>query len=141
MSEKRYTLIFLKPIAIRRRLVGEILSRFEKKGFKLKALKLIKMDREKTEKFYEIHRGKHFFEDLVSSIADKEIIAAVLEGRNAVEVVRKMIGSTDPIEAEPGTIRGDYGLDITENIIHASDSFESFKREVKILFPELELGM
>jgi len=133
------TLIFLKPIALRRGIVGEILSRFERKGFKFVALKLIKMNRELTEKFYEIHRGKHFFEELVSSIAGKEIVAAVLEGRAAVEVVRKMIGSTDPVKAEPGTIRGDYGMDITENIIHASDSVESFKREVKILFPELNL--
>ena len=141
MSGGEYTLIFLKPIAIRRGLVGEILSRFEKKGFRFKALKLIKMNRAKTERLYEIHKGKHFFEELVSSIAGNEIIAAVLEGRNAVEVVRKMIGSTDPVNAEPGTIRGDYGLDITENIIHASDSMESFKREVKILFPELELNI
>jgi nucleoside-diphosphate kinase len=138
VNENKYTLIFLKPIAIRRGIVGEILSRFEKRGFKFKALKLIEMDRAKTERFYEIHKGKHFFEELVSSIAGNEIIAAVLEGRNAIEVVRKMIGSTDPVDAEPGTIRGDYGLDITENIIHASDSMESFKREVKILFPELE---
>jgi len=132
-----YTLIFLKPIAIERGLIGEILSRFEKKGFKFVSLKMIKMDRELTERFYDIHRDKHFFRELVSSIADKYIVAAVLEGRNAVEVVRKMIGSTDPVKAEPGTIRGDYALDITENIIHASDSKESFEREVKILFPEL----
>jgi len=132
-----YTLIFLKPIAIERGLIGEIISRFEKKGFKFISIKMIKMSRELTERFYEIHRGKHFFEELVSSIADKYIVAAVLEGRNAIDVVRKMIGSTDPVKAEPGTIRGDYALDITENIIHASDSRESFEREVKILFPEL----
>lgn len=138
-EENDKTLIFLKPIALRRGIVGEILSRFERKGFKFIALKLIKMDRELTEKFYEIHKGKHFFGELVSSIAGKEIVAAVLEGRAAVEVVRKMIGSTDPVKAEPGTIRGDYGMDVTENIIHASDSVESFKREVKILFPELNL--
>ncbi|HEW93350.1 nucleoside-diphosphate kinase [Candidatus Geothermarchaeota archaeon] len=139
MNEPQYTLIFLKPIAIQRGLVGEILSRFEKKGFRFKALKLIRMTREKTEELYSIHRGKHFFEDLVNSIAGKEIVAAILEGRNAVEVVRRMIGSTDPTKAEPGTIRGDYGLDITENIIHASDSWESFIREAKILFPEFNI--
>ena len=133
------TLIFLKPIAIERGLIGEILSRFEKKGFRFKALKLIRMNRDMTEKLYEIHRGKHFFNELVSSITDKEIVAAVLEGRDAVEVVRRMIGSTDPVKADPGTIRGDYALNITENIIHASDSIDSFKREVSILFPELKL--
>ena len=136
MSE--YTLIFLKPIAIRRGLVGEIISRFEKRGFEIKAMKMIRMTRELAEEFYSIHRGKHFFDELVNSLVDKDIVALILYGRSAISVVRKMIGSTDPIDAEPGTIRGDYGLDITENLIHASDSRESFLREAKILFPEFK---
>ena len=137
MSE--YTLVFLKPIAIRRGLIGEIISRFEKKGLEIKALKMMTISRELAEDFYSVHRGKHFFEDLVRSLENKKIVAMVLYGRSAVKVVRKLIGSTDPVEAEPGTIRGDYGLDITENLVHASDSKESFEREVKILFPELDI--
>lgn len=137
MSE--YTLVFLKPIAIRRGLIGEIISRFEKKGLEIRALKMMTITRELAEDLYSIHRGKHFFEDLVGSLENKKIVAMVLYGRSAVKVVRKLIGSTDPVEAEPGTIRGDYGLDITENLIHASDSKESFEREVKILFPELNI--
>ena len=137
MSE--YTLVFLKPVAIRRGLIGEIISRFERKGLEIKALKMMTITRELAEDFYSVHRGKHFFEELVSSLENKKIVAMVLYGRSAVKVVRKLIGSTDPVEAEPGTIRGDYGLDITENLVHASDSKESFEREVKILFPELDI--
>ncbi len=134
MSEE--TLIFLKPSALERGIVGEVLSRFERKGLKFKALKLIKMNRELAEEFYSIHKGKHFFQELIDTISDKYIIAAILSGREAIKVVRSLIGATDPVKASPGTIRGDYGLDITDNIIHASDSKESFEREVKILFPE-----
>lgn len=134
-----YTLVFLKPISIRRGLVGEIISRFEKKGLEIKALKMLRVSRELAEEFYSVHRGKHFFEDLVNSLADRDIVAMVLYGRSAVKVVRRLIGATDPVEADPGTIRGDYGLDITENLIHASDSKESFLREVKILFPEFKV--
>jgi nucleoside-diphosphate kinase len=134
MSE--YTLIFLKPSAVKRGLVGEILSRFERKGFEIAALKMVKMDRDTAERFYEVHRGKHFFEDLINAVSDKYIVAAILRGREAVRVVRNMIGSTDPVDASPGSIRGDYGLDITDNIIHASDSIDSFNREARILFPE-----
>ena len=134
MSEE--TLIFLKPSALERGIVGEVLSRFERKGLKFKALKLIKMNRELAEEFYSIHKGKHFFQELIDTISDKYIIAAILSGREAIKVVRSLIGATDPVKASPGTIRGDYGLDITDNIIHASDSKESFEREVKIIFPE-----
>ena len=134
MSEE--TLIFLKPSALERGIVGDVLSRFERKGLKFKALKLIKMNRELADEFYSIHKGKHFFQELIDTISDKYIVAAILSGREAIKVVRSLIGATDPVKASPGTIRGDYGLDITDNIIHASDSKESFEREVKILFPE-----
>lgn len=134
-----YTLVFLKPITLRRRLVGEIISRFEMKGLEIKALKMFDMSREVAEELYSIHRGKHFFNELVESLEGNKIIAMVLYGRSAIKVVRTIIGATDPVEALPGTIRGDYGLDITENLIHASDSRESFEREVRILFPELDL--
>ena len=130
------TLIFLKPSAIERGLVGEILSRFEKKGLKIVKLKSLVLPREKVEEFYSVHRGKPFFKDLVNTITGRTIVAAILEGREAIQVVRTLIGATDPVKASPGTIRGDFGLDITDNLIHASDSPESYQREVKILFPE-----
>ena len=130
------TLIFLKPSAIERGLVGEILSRFEKKGLKIVKLKSLVLSREKVEEFYSVHRGKPFFKDLVNTITGRTIVAAILEGREAIQVVRTLIGATDPVKASPGTIRGDFGLDITDNLIHASDSPESYQREVKILFPE-----
>lgn len=135
MSEE--TLIFLKPAAVERGLVGEILSRFERKGFVIKALKMLRMSKEMAEDFYSVHRGKHFFEDLIETISGKRIVAAILSGRDAIKVVRMLVGATDPVEAAPGTIRGDFGLDITDNLIHASDSKESFDREARILFPEL----
>ncbi|NIM44642.1 MAG: nucleoside-diphosphate kinase [Nitrososphaeria archaeon] len=130
------TLIFLKPSALKRGLVGEILSRFERKGLEIVKLELINMSREKAERFYAVHKSKPFFENLLNVVGGERIVTAVLKGENAVRVVRKMIGTTDPAEAEAGTVRGDYGLDVTDNLIHASDSFESYLYEVKILFPK-----
>lgn len=124
----------LKPIAVSRGLIGEILARFERKGLKIAALKLVHVKRELAEKLYAVHRGKPFYGALIESITDKDVVVAILQGRNATEVVRLMIGSTDPVKAAPGTIRGDYGLDITENIIHASDSPSSFEYEHKLFF-------
>ncbi len=129
----------IKPIAVSRGLVGEIISRFERKGFKIAALKLVKVRRELAEKLYEVHKGKPFYSLLIESITGREVVAAILEGRSAIEVVRLMIGATDPVKAEPGTIRGDYGLDITENIIHASDSPYSYEYEHKIFFSPGEI--
>ena len=138
MSEE-YTLIFLKPSAVERGLIGEILSRFEKKGLEIVALKMLTMSKEMAEELYSVHKGKHFFPELIKTVSNRRIVAAILKGRNAVSVVRSLIGATDPVKAEPGTIRGDYGLDLTDNIIHASDSPESFNREVKVLFPEFKI--
>ncbi len=132
MTER--TLIVIKPDGVRRGLIGKILSRFERKGFKIVELKMFKMSREKAEEFYSVHKGKHFFNELIDFITSGPVVAAVLEGRNAIEVVRLMIGSTDSSKALPGTIRGDFGLEITENLIHASDSLESYKREYKVIF-------
>jgi len=129
------TLIFLKPSAIERGLVGEILARFERKGLKIVRLRMLTLSREEAEEFYSVHRGKPFFEDLVRTVSGRPIVAAVLEGRKAIEVVRNLIGATDPTKATPGTIRGDFALDITDNLIHACDSEESYEKEVKILFP------
>lgn len=132
MSEE--TLIVIKPDGVKRGLIGEIISRFERKGFKIKALKMHQFTREEAEEFYSIHRGKPFFGELVEFITSGPVVAAILEGRNAIEVVRLMIGSTDSAKATPGTIRGDFGLELTSNIIHASDSKESFERESKVIF-------
>lgn len=132
MSEK--TLIVIKPDGVKRGLIGEIISRFERKGFKIKALKMHQFTREEAEEFYSVHREKPFFGELVEFITSGPVVAAILEGRNAIEVVRLMIGSTDSAKAAPGTIRGDFGLELTANIVHASDSKESFERESKVIF-------
>jgi nucleoside-diphosphate kinase len=133
------TFVMLKPSAVERGLLGEIISRFERKGLRILAMKMIRMRREEAERLYEVHRGKHFYEQLVSTIAGKRVVVMVLEGRSAISVVRKMVGATDPVNAEPGTIRGDLGLDITDNLVHASDSNESYEHEHRIFFEESEL--
>ncbi len=133
------TFVMLKPSAVERGLVGEIISRFERKGLKILAMKMVKMGREEAERLYQVHRGKHFYEQLVNTIAGKRVLVMVLEGRSAISVVRKLVGATDPVNAEPGTIRGDWGLDITDNLVHASDSNESFEHEYRIFFHESEL--
>ncbi len=137
MSER--TFVMIKPDAVSRGLVGEIISRFEKKGFKIKALKMFKFTREMAEEFYAEHKGKHFFNKLIDFITSGPVVALVLEGPNAVETVRIMIGPTDGRKAPPGTIRGDYALDITANVIHASDSLEKAIREIKIIFKDSEI--
>ncbi len=131
MSDR--TLIVIKPDAVKRGLVGQILSRFEAKGFIIKELRMIQLSKEKAEEFYSVHKGKPFFKDLVDFITSGPVVAAILEGRNAIEAVRIMIGSTDASKAPPGSIRGDYSLGLTDNSIHASDSLESFQRETKAL--------
>lgn len=133
------TLIIIKPDAVARGLVGEILSRFERKGLKIRALKMLKLSRQKAEKLYDVHKGKHFFENLIRFITSGPVVAAVLEGPSAVDVVRLMIGSTDGKKALPGTIRGDFSLSVTENIIHAADSGERAKYEISIIFEPHEL--
>ncbi len=136
---KERTFVFIKPDGVKRGLVGEILSRFERKGFKIKALKMKWLTIEEAEQLYSIHRGKPFFKNLVKFVTSGPIVAFILEGNSAIEVVRTMIGATDARKAQPGTIRGDYGLDIEANIIHASDSRESFEREYKVIFNENEI--
>ncbi len=138
MSVER-TLVLVKPDGVERGLVGEVISRFERKGFKIRALKMLRMTREMAEEFYSVHREKPFFQDLVEFITSGPIVAMILEGDSAIEVVRLMIGATDGRKAQPGTIRGDYALSIQNNIVHASDSQESFQREYKIIFKESEI--
>jgi len=133
------TFVIFKPSAVARGLVGELISRFERKGLRLVQLKVKKITFDEAVKLYEVHKGKPFFEDLVKVITSGPVVLSVWEGREAVQVVRKLIGATDPVKAEPGTIRGDYGLDITDNLIHASDSRESFEKECFIFFPRDEV--
>ena len=132
MSEQ--TLIVIKPDAFERKLTGQILSRFENKGFLIRELKSYIFSKEKAEEFYSVHRNKPFFSELVSFIISSKVVACILEGENAINTVRILIGSTRSFDAQPGTIRGDYGLGITNNIIHASDSYESFIKESKVIF-------
>ncbi len=128
------TLIIVKPDAVKRNLVEEILSRFEKRGFSISKLKTFSFTIEMAKQFYSIHSSKPFFDELVSFITSGNVTAAIIEGENVIDVTREIIGKTNPKEAAPGTIRGDFGLGITENSIHASDSKESFDKEVNVIF-------
>jgi nucleoside-diphosphate kinase len=139
MSEPERTFVMLKPSCVNRGLIGEVISRFERKGLVVKGLKMLVMTREMAERLYEVHKGKEFYEKLINTVTGKRVVAMLLEGRDAITVVRKLIGATDPAKAEPGTIRGDLGLDLTDNIIHASDSRESYQREAPIFFGQSEL--
>jgi nucleoside-diphosphate kinase len=128
------TLIVIKPDGIRRQLVGKIISRFEDKGFRLINLRFFIFSRQQASEFYSVHSSKPFFEELVSFITSGPVIACLIEGVNAITAVRLMAGATKSFEAAPGTIRGDFGLGLTENLIHASDSPESFIKESRVIF-------
>ncbi|PVU69531.1 nucleoside-diphosphate kinase [Sulfolobales archaeon SCGC AB-777_K09] len=133
------TFVMIKPDGVRRGLIGDIISRFERRGMKIVAMRMVKMDRALAERLYEEHKGKSFFEELISYVTSGPVVAMVIEADEAVSVVRKMIGATDPKEALPGTIRGDYALSKAENVIHASDSPEKASREISIFFKENEV--
>jgi len=133
------TLVLLKPDAVQRRLIGRIISRIEEKGLKILGLKMIRVSRELAEKHYAEHREKPFYPELVSFITSAPVVAMVVEGPKAVDTVRKMMGKTNPLEAEPGTIRGDFGLSVTMNLIHGSDSQASAAREIALFFREDEI--
>jgi len=132
------TLIIIKPDGVQRGLIGQIISRFEVKGMKIIGLKMLRISREKAEELYSPHVGKDFYESLISFISSGTIIVIVLEAENVISIVRKIVGATHPLEAIPGTIRGDYALDVQQNLVHASDSEESAKREIKVFFDESE---
>jgi nucleoside-diphosphate kinase len=133
------TLILIKPDAMQRGLAGEILSRLERRGLRIAGLKLLQVDRALAERHYGEHVGKPFYEGLVSYITACPIIAMVLEGTDAVDAARSTMGSTKPSAAAPGTIRGDFGLEIGRNLIHGSDSLASAEREVALFFSAAEL--
>jgi nucleoside-diphosphate kinase len=128
------TLIVVKPDGFKKGLVGKIIARFEERGFQIVNLKSFQFDEQTAKKFYDAHKDKHFFNELVSFICSGKTVGCILEGNNAIATVRLMVGSTKSSEALPGTIRGDFGLGFTDNIIHASDSAESFIKESKIIF-------
>ena len=136
------TLVIVKPDGVKRGLVGDAVSRFERYGFKLAGLKVLKAG-EKAEKLYSIHKGKPFYDDLIEYINSGPIAVIILDidlkAEDAIKMVRKIVGATNPINAEMGSIRGDYGYSISENIVHASDSEESANKEIPIFFNENEL--
>jgi len=131
------TLVLIKPDAVERRLTGEIISIYEKKGLHISALKITRPSKEIAEEHYAEHTGKPFFDNLVSYITSGEVCALILEGNNVIAMVRKMNGATDPANAEAGTIRGQFAISMSENTVHASESMESAEREIKIWFPEI----
>ena len=131
------TLILVKPDAFARRLTGEVIARFERKGLTIVALRHMTVERELAERHYEEHREKPFFGELVAFITGGPLVAMVLEGHEAVTAARQVIGATNPLDAAPGSIRGDHGLEVQTNLVHGSDSPDSAAREIGLFFPEL----
>jgi nucleoside-diphosphate kinase len=132
------TLILIKPDAFERNLTGEILARFERKGLVIVAMRLLQADEDIANRHYAEHAEKPFFGELVSFITGGPLVALILEGHEAVAAARQLIGATDPIEAAPGSMRGDFGLEVTFNLVHGSDSDESAEREIGIWFPDVD---
>ena len=138
-KEPERTLVLVKPDGVQRGLVGTVISRLEKRGLKIAALKMIWMDEALARQHYAVHEDKAFFRELIDYITSGPIVAIVFEGENAVAAVRKTMGETDPVKASPGSIRGDFGLNIQHNIVHGSDSKESAVKEISLFFSEKEL--
>jgi len=133
------SLVLIKPDALQRGLAGEIISRLEKKGLKIVAMKMLHMDKALAQRHYAVHKGKAFFDDLVNFITSSPVIGIVFQGKNSVEIIRKMMGETDPAEACSGTIRGDLGIDIGHNLVHGSDSLENASQEIDLFFSAEEI--
>jgi nucleoside-diphosphate kinase len=131
------TLVLVKPDGVERGLTGEVLRRIEAKGYRIVALEMRTIDRDTATRHYAEHEGKPFFGELVSFITSGPLVAMVLEGEEAVKAARQVIGATNPLEASPGSIRGDYAISVGQNMVHGSDSPESGKRETGLFFPEL----
>ena len=131
------TLVIVKPDAVRRGLIGEVLGRLERKGLRIEGLRSTRLDKELAERHYEEHQEKPFFSELVAFITDGDVVLVKVTGPHAISVVRALMGPTDPRTAPPGTIRGDFGTIITENLVHGSDSPESAARELALFFPEV----
>jgi len=133
------TFAMLKPDAITRGLIGQVIARLEAEGLKVVAMKMLKVDRKMAERLYEIHKGKPFYDGLIEYSMSGPVVAMILEGESAVRRLRQVIGATDPVKAEPGTIRRDFGLGVLKNVIHAADSPENAEREMQIFFEESEI--
>lgn len=133
------TFLAIKPDGVQRGIIGKIISRLEEKGFKLVAMKFMLVSNELAEKHYGEHKAKPFFKGLVSFITSGPIVAMVWEGKDAINALRKMMGKTNPFEADQGTIRGDFGIDIGRNVVHGSDSADSAKREISLFFKQDEI--
>jgi nucleoside-diphosphate kinase len=133
------TFLAIKPDGVQRKLVGEIIRRFEAKGFTLVGLKLMSVSRELAETHYGVHKEKPFFPGLVNFITSGPVVAMVWEGKGVIASARKIIGATNPLNAEPGTLRGDFGVDVGRNIIHGSDAPETAEQEIKLWFKDAEL--
>ena len=131
MTDK--TLILIKPDGVKNRHIGDIITRFEERGFNILNVRMLTLNSDQASDFYSIHKEKPFFPELIDYITSGPIVQVVLEGNSAIEVVRHMVGATNSLKADSGTIRGDFGLSHTENVIHASDSVDSFNRELNIL--------
>ncbi len=134
--ETERTLVLVKPSAVARGLVGEVISRMERRGLTIKVARMLMVTREMAARHYAEHQGKDFYELLVDHITSGPVFAMVVEGPSAVSVVRRMMGATNPLEAAPGTVRGDFGLDMRRNVVHSADSLASAEREIAIFFPE-----
>jgi nucleoside-diphosphate kinase len=130
------TLVLIKPDAIQRGLAGEILGRLERRGLRIAALRLLHLEEGLAHQLYDVHKGKSFFDRLIAYMTSTPIVAAVFEGSRAVETVRQTMGATDPAQAAPGSIRGDFGLDVGRNLIHGSDSLENARREIALFFSD-----
>ncbi len=130
------TFVMIKPDAVVRGIIGEVISRIERKGLKIVGMRMIHLSKEEAEELYSIHKDKPFFSELINFITSAPVVVMAVEGESAISVMRKIIGSTDSKEASPGTIRGDFSCSKSMNIIHASDSLESAKRELSIFFKD-----
>jgi nucleoside-diphosphate kinase len=137
MANMEKTLVLVKPDGVKKHICGEIIARFERKGLAIHAIKMIQVPEELAKKHYAEHEGKGFFKDLIDFITSGSVLAMVIEGENAVKAVRQINGATNPLEAVPGSIRGDFATSIDENVVHASDAPETAAREIALWFPEL----
>ncbi len=137
--ENEQTLVLIKPDGVQRGLIGEIISRYERKGLKLIGMKMLRLPLATAEALYAVHRGSSFYEVLIRFMTSAPMVAIAIEGRNAIELVRILHGETDPKVSQPGSIRGDFSINVTHNIVHASDSRENARRELGILFAAEEL--
>ena len=138
MSAIEKTLVLVKPDGVKKHICGEVISRVERKGLEVEAIKMIQVTEELAKKHYAEHEGKGFFKDLIAFITSGPVLAMVIKGENAVAAVRQINGATDPLKAVPGSIRGDFATSIDENVVHASDAPETAEREIGLWFPELK---